>query len=303
MCKIKKGTYMKTKQVTLVFLVIFLLLLIPSWLFAGAWTQEKGCIYQKLSYSYYFTDKNFGKGGGYDEAAKKKGIRFEFMSRDITWYGEIGAMDNLTFIWSVSQKNMAWAKKRRSDDKKLLSSTHSCLGDLDLAVKYSFSNGPTALSAQFLFKSELFYDNDETIMPGNNQSDYELRLLAGRSLWPWGYVNVEAGYRWRTQAPADEFRYLVEYGLDWKKFYTFVKLNGIMSAHNGDQPSSKQLTGTYKGNPSLGIEYDLGTLDFTVGRKLLYGFALEDYRSDLYGENIADGYTLGLSLVHHWDWW
>jgi len=63
---------MKTRHVTSVFLVIFLLLLMPSWLFAGAWTQKKGCIYQKLSYSYYSTDRNFGSGGGYDEAAKKR---------------------------------------------------------------------------------------------------------------------------------------------------------------------------------------------------------------------------------------
>lgn len=35
---------------------------------------------------------------------------------------------------------------------------------------------------------------------------------------------------------------------------TDAKLNGILSADDGDQPSSKQLTGTYKGNPSLGIK-------------------------------------------------
>ena len=118
--------------------------------------------------------------------------------------------------------------------------------------------------------------------------------------WPWGYVNIEAGYRWRTQAPADEFRYLVEYGLDWRRLYTFVKLNGILSADNGDELSGNQVSG----NPSLGIEYDLGTVDITVGGKLLYGFALEGYyRRDLYWRSIAKGYTLGLSLVHHWDWW
>jgi len=280
--------------------VIFFMLLMPSWLFAGAWTQKKGYIYQKLSYGYYSTDENFGSGGGYDETAKKRDLRLKFISRDTTWYGEIGITDNLTFIWSVPYKNMSWTEERRSSDKRLKGLTHSCLGDLDLAVKYSFLNGPTALSAQFLFKSELLYDKNETLMPGNNQSDYELRLLAGRSLWPWGYVNIEAGYRWRTQAPADEFRYLVEYGLDWKRLYTFVKLNGILSADNGDEPSGNQVSG----NPSLGIEYDLGTIDITVGGKLLYGFALEGYyRKDLYGKSIAKGYTLGLSLVHHWNWW
>lgn len=278
-------------------------LLLPRLVLAGAWTQPKGTIYQRLSYDYYSTDENFGSGGGYDDAARRRDSRYKFISRVIAWYGEAGVYDNLNLNWNLIHKDMAWTKEKISSGKRVKGSTHNCPGDLELGVKYSFLNGPSALSAQFIFKSELFYDKNETIMPGTNQSDYEIRLLAGRSLWPFGYLNLETGYRWRTQAPADEFRYLLEYGLSWKRLYGMLKLRGVLSADNADMPDGS-LSGTYKYNPSLGLEYDLGALEFTFGGRLPMGFALEGrFSQDIYGKSVAKGYTLGIGLVHHMDWW
>lgn len=287
----------------LIYLAVFMLIFVPHLLFAGAWTMPKGTVYQRLSYDYYATDENFGTGGGYDESAEDLDSRYKFISRDITWYGEAGIIDNLTATWSLVSKNMSWSKNKISTDQRLKDSSHSCLGDTEIGVKYSFLNGPTALSTQFIFKSELFYERDETIMPGNNQSDYEFRVLAGRSLWPYGYINLETGYRIRSQAPADEFKYQIEYGIDYKRIYSMVKLRGVLSADNADIPD-KTLSGTYKYNPSLGLEYDLGTVEITLGVKLPLHFALEGrFSQDIYGKSIAKGYTMGIGLVHEMSWW
>jgi len=284
---------MRTKTIG----VVLAATLTPAVCHAGAWTLKQGEFYQKLSYYYYNTDENFGSHGG-EEWTKDE---YRFSSHEVTWYGEFGATDRITLIATVPHKNMHWEKNRRQDDKTLLYSDHDTLGDLEFGARYGFLTGATALSAQFLVKSEVLYDTDEEIMPGYNQTDYELRLLAGRSLWPYGYVNLEAGYRWRTGDPADEIRYLAEYGIDWWRLYAQAKLSGILSAGNGDIPEAFDLTGTYKFNPSLGVEYDLGTMELILGTKLGMGFSVEGfYRGDLYGENIAKGETWGISLVHFW---
>ena len=79
---------------------------------------------------------------------------------------------------------------------------------------------------------------DENIPPGNSQDHYELRFLLGKSLWPFpGYCGAEFGYRWRTQAPSDEFRYLFDFGVNATQKLSFrVKLDGTKSVHNADLP-------------------------------------------------------------------
>jgi len=89
--------------------------------------------------------------------------------------------------------------------------------------------------------------------------------LYGRSLSNWfpGYVNFEAGYRYRAEAPSDEFRYLAEIGVDiTERLYVRAKLDGINSMNNADTVAN------ISGNPTAGNQFDLQKLDTALGYKL-----------------------------------
>ncbi len=72
-----------------------------------------------------------------------------------------------------------------------------------------------------------------------------IRMIMSCGFWwenPYGrfpgYCGAEIGYRWRTQAPSDEFRYLLEFGVNATQGLSFtrVKLDGTKSMHNADLP-------------------------------------------------------------------
>ena len=55
---------------------------------------------------------------------------------------------------------------------------------------------------------------------------------------PYGYIGAEAGYRFRSEDPSDEYRYLLEYGISaGDNLYFRTKLDGTESAGNGKQQS------------------------------------------------------------------
>jgi hypothetical protein len=168
------------------------------------------------------------------------------------------------------------------------------IGDVDVAAKYKpLDSAAGVVSTQFLAKIPGPYGRTDSLPLGNGQFDFEVRLLYGRSLYPAipGYGNIEAGYRWRDGAPSDEFRYLVEFGIDvTKTLYGRAKLDGILSSRNG----SKTGTG---GNPTATNNYDLGKLDLTMGYKLTPRWSLEtSYIPELYGRNTAAGSTWTIAV-------
>jgi hypothetical protein len=119
--------------------------------------------------------------------------------------------------------------------------------------------------------------------------------LYGRSLWPHipGYCSFEAGYRWRLDAPSDELRYLIEFGMDFTKdFYGRIKLDGIYSVDNGSHFD-------VSGNPTITNNFDLAKLDMTVGYKISKTLALEaEYTPEIYGKNTAAGATYTIALTY-----
>jgi protein XagA len=139
------------------------------------------------------------------------------------------------------------------------------------------------------------YDKNDALPLGNGQFDTELRLLYGRSLYQWlpGYANLELGYRWRAEAPSDEIRYLVEFGVDLtKKIYARAKLDGTLSVDNG-----KRLD--VGGNPTATNNFDLGKLELAAGYQITPALGLEaSYRPDVYGQNTAAGANYSLALYY-----
>jgi protein XagA len=254
--------------------------------FAGAWTREKGGWYHQVSGNYYTADEYFDDDGNKQDFADNG----EFKDRNISYYMEYGICDDLTVIGSWPYK---WLE---SEDDTVINKTDG-FSDLELAVKYRlFSSGSGVCSMLGLVKIPEAYDEDDAVPLGNGQYDYEFRLLYGRSLYPHipGYFNAEAGYRYRTEEPADELKYLLEFGVDvTKAIYGRVKLDGTHGMGNeGD-------TSNLSDNPTITSDYDLGKLDVALGWKMLPEWSAEvGYRPDIYGKNTAAGANWSLTVIY-----
>ena len=197
-------------------------------------------------------------------------------------------LDKLTAINSISYK---WLE----NDESTVRTKGYGVGDVDLGLRYKLVDSEKIgiISSQLLVKIPGGYHDSDPLPLGNGQYDTELRLLYGRSLYPLipGYGNVEIGYRWRAQAPSDEIRYLIEFGVDvTRDFYTRAKLDGIYSVDNGKRRDTS-------GNPTATNNFDLGKLDLTVGYKAAPNWGVEaSYVSAIYGQNTAVGSTYTLAL-------
>ena len=101
----------------------------------------------------------------------------------------------------------------------------------------------------------------------------------------------------RTDAPSDEYRYLLEYGFNVNKnLYLRTKLDGVLSAENADDVDN---TNT---NLSVVPEFDSGKWELTAGwtfdssSKNKWGLELT-YTKDIYGKNTLDGDSIQLGLT------
>lgn len=284
------------------------LLLVPltaGQLMAGAWPQEKGKFYTRLSYDYYEADRYFHDGGGSNSYSPGDGKKrdFEYEEDLYSLYIEYGITEKLTVIGSFNYKKAEWIYKAGGTpfvpvDKV---ANTSGLGDQEIGLKYRFVTTKSGVfSVQALYKTPEGYDEDDRgpldIQRGDSQEDYELRLMYGQSLYPAipGYCNVELGYRWRSQEPADEFKYLFEMGVDFtSSFYGRVKFDGSANLGNSDDDLA-----TLSDKDVGGNEVDIAKLDVTLGFKINDHFGVETYyRPDLYGENTTDGYAVGVALA------
>lgn len=274
------------KHTTLTALMAFLLVAAYSGTgFAGAWTAPKNAFYEKLSYNYYYAHETFDQSGNRGGTANNG----KFTDNNISNYFEYGLRDDLTVLNSLTYK---WLDNR--DDSA--HSTASSLGDVDLGLRYKLLDSTAGIvSTQLLVKIPGAYDKTDPLPLGNGQFDTELRLLYGRSLYPFipGYGNVEVGYRWRADGPSDEVRYLIEFGVDiTKSIFTRVKLDGIYSVDNGKKQDGS-------GNPTTTNNFDLGKLDVTVGYKVTPAWGVEvSYRPDIYGQNTAAGANYSFALYY-----
>jgi protein XagA len=253
--------------------------------FAGAWTAKKNAFYEKFAFNYYYSDDTFDKTGS-RHGTPDNG---KFTDYDISNYLEYGLLDNLTLINSLTYK---WLY----NDNDLAFSKGYGLGDVDLGVRYRLMDSDRIgiVSTQLIVKIPGAYDKKDPLPLGNGQLDAEFRVLYGRSLYPLipAYGNVELGYRWRDGEPSDEFRYLIEFGIDiTKELYGRIKLDGTLSLDNGNHLDSG-------GNPTTTNNFDLGKLDIAMGYKITPAWGVElSYRPDIYGQNTAAGANYSMAVT------
>jgi len=268
-------------------LILILCLSLSSEIMAGAWTAKEGASYHKLAVNYYYSDENF------DDNGDRKDALSDFTDVNLTYYMEYGIRDNLTAFLSIPYKYI------ESDPDVGSSRDTYGIGDQEYGLRYNFINDDRGVfSVQGLVKVPDLHDEDPGDLPlGNDQVDYEVRFLYGRSLYPKPvYFGLEAGYRFRRQEPSDEIKYLAEIGYNInEKSYVRTKLDGTLSADNADSGSILLGTG---GNPTLVNAYDLGKLELTGGYKFDKKFSTEfTWTPYIYGQNTSAGNNFQFAII------
>lgn len=258
-----------------------------GWVNAGAWVPEQGQGYGKVGIQQYEADSFFG---GNDEFK-------EFVGTNISYYGEFGLGGNTAVYGTLLYQNIEQTSSAGD-------TTHSSgLSDVEIGLRHQWFADPFVFSTSILAKLPYLYDEDEDLPRGNGQNDYEIRALFGKSLYPYGYIGIEAAYRYRTGSPSDEYRYLLEYGISANEnLYFRTKLDGVYSAVNAD---SVDVGDAESSNLLLGPAYDLGKLELTVGwnfgperERTLGRWGVElTYITDLYGDNTLEGDAVQLGFT------
>ncbi len=263
---------------------VTLSLALPFYASAGAWTAKQGDTYLKGAVNYFETSNRFGPENGFEN----------FQNTNFNVYLEYGIKDNLTFFTTGSLTDL----ENRSDG---VETSGSGVGDIDLGLRYRLIDGPVIVSVQGLFKAPYLYSDDAELPLGNGQEDFEGKLLFGKSFGDLGYGGLEVGYRVRTSDPVDEFRFLVEYGIDVnERTYLRTKLDGIHAAGSSnvdfglDTPVSVETAL----NPQLPLEFDLGRVEYTAGYKISDTIAAEiTGTTAVYGDNTLKGTNIQVALV------
>lgn len=252
---------------------------LPALLHAGAWTPKSGAAYHKLALYHFSSDRSFG--------VRAPDLR-NFSDTNLTYYFEYGLTDSLTFVGSIPYKKLSNERASGTDRS-------TGVGDIDLGLRYLLvQEGPMVLSTAWLFKAPYAYSSAAALPPGNGQVDVEGRLLFGYGLGSYGYFGAELGYRYRAEAPADEFRYLLEYGFDaTESLYLRAKYDGIVGQGNSTG------LGVAAANPNLNLEFDLTKLEVTAGWRLTQSSAAEvSVTRNITGENTLRGSNYSLAWVY-----
>ena len=252
---------------------------------AGAWVGAEGHGYNKVAYAYYKADEFRGDNEDFSE----------FIGQNTSYYGEYGLGNNFAVYGQLLYQDL------KQTNAQGIVETNSGFGDTELGLRYQWQAQPFVLSTSLLVKVPYLYDETDELALGNGQEDIEFKVLLGKSLNEYGYFGVEFGYRYRTEAPSDEYRYLIEYGFNINKnLYLRAKLDGVLSANNADELVQDPIL--FSDNLSITTEYDSGKLELTTGwmfnpsSQKKYGLELT-YTNDLYGKNTLKGNSLQLGFT------
>ncbi len=257
-------------------------LLSPGSAIAGPWTLPHGKTYNKPAVNYF-------TGSSLFNTTQEGFERFEDIN--FTFYNETGITDDISFIISVPIKEIS--RTDRNAAGIATTNRTSGVGDIDIGIRYNISKGPVVVAVQGIFKAPYAYGAGDLLPLGNGQEDFEGRLQLGHPFGKAGYAVVEAGYRYRVGAPSDEFRYLIEYGVDVSKsVYVRSKLDGLLSIRN-DTPQAAA-----NGNPTLPLAFDLAKLELTAGYRVNKKLAVEFTATpNVYGDNTLTGTNYQLALA------
>ena len=233
----------KTKKLSVASIIIILLLILPvTEIFAGAWPQKKGTGYYKADFRYLSGKKIYNSDG--DKVAIP-----DFTNMTVGVAGFYGFTDNLTFILNATVYNSV--KLDTPTTALGFDNEVQGFGDIIIGAKYGLAKfGQSVVSGKLLLNLPTGTSTpDGGLWTGFGDYFQTIGLEYGYSLWPIrGYLNAAVSYTNHTQGISDAFNYGIEGGYTIVKNLSFIlRFHGQLSMNNGD-PNVKGGFGVFSNN-------------------------------------------------------
>ncbi len=255
-----------TKRFLLAYCALVVLLAWPGEVYPGAWTQPEGKGIFISNATYYITDNFVDTNGNESDIS-------DYTKAEYNPYIEYGMTPDRTFGMSGALQYL-----HQEAGAGVTESENFGLSDMEFFVRQrvhqrQFANGSSAVfSLQPLVKIPTGYDSDRTLNLGNGQVDVELRGLAGYGFTQGGrhhFINLEAAYRYRFEAPSDEVRGAAAFGYRLTDdFMVLSQLDGRLALGDGD--SARVIRGNIQDADVLKLSLS-GVYYFTPGTALQVG--------------------------------
>jgi len=245
---------------------------------AGAWTEEAGHGQIIFTCSYLQTPNEFDASG----KIRPFGYRGHFRQVSLNPYFEFGLTRHYTLVLNLNAPLLKYSNQYGAESS-------AGLGDVEVGIRRRLNSTEShwiasgQLTAQFAA-----YPADRNPAPGNHQQDVEGRLLLGRG-GIWGghnaFFDIEAAYRYRSGAPADQFRGDFSTGFDvTPRFMALAQMFSIKSLRNGDPFSPT--------NPNAQSDFDLYKAQLSLVVRVARGTRLQMGWNDAFaGRNTGGGQT------------
>ncbi len=217
---------------------LLLLFLMPTLLFAGAWTQKKGSYYLEVSSSYSQSGSEFDFRGDKQDILADFSFYQNTSYRELRFdaYGEYSLNDRFTLVGYVPLKH-AIDKRRIVGvgylDNTDRTTTTTGLGDARLGARIRLWQNAVAVSVESAFKLPLGYDTsnqNEGPALGTGEIDWQNMLWLGSSFANVPiYTTGHIGFRKRNGVFNDEIIYHFEVGYTPGPLSFKLALNGVQN--------------------------------------------------------------------------
>jgi len=297
----------------------------------SAWVQQKGSLYNQITYSYHSSDQNFTTLG-FDamgevislDSDNNKVPAPDFTAHTITYHGEFGITDRVTAFIKIP-----WIK---TNYELVQTDGPDGIGDIDIGIKYLITEnllGKGIISSvQGLLKIPKAYDYNNPVTSvslGEGQYDMKFDILFGKD-WSRSYAILHAGFKYRfennefdpvTFKPSDEIRILVGGGFDinskltirgsfdWTKSVENAEVSDALIVSNFSTGGQAWHGDTVLIKDTLGIEQNILNLGIALECNLSNHIeATIAFNKDIKGfdfigtKNAADVSTFSLALSY-----
>ncbi|MEL6338426.1 MAG: hypothetical protein AAFP04_02845 [Myxococcota bacterium] len=265
---------------------------LPGIAHAGAWTQQDGGGYLKLSTRIVRADSFYNPEGNSIDVATLGDTAFSL-------YAEYGLFDRLTLVGNLPVRRLTLNRQEGelTGVELFPGDSSTTLGDGELGARIALARwGSSVFSTQVTVGIPVGdTDQENGLVTGDGEADVRAELLLGHSFSRVPiYVSASTGYAQRFEGFSNEFRYGLEAGYrfgDWGLLV--LRANGIESLKNIETAVGAEIEANLFANNAsflaIGPEFS-----FAFGGGFGASIAAEGV---VFGENVFDApaFTFGLT--------
>ena len=221
---------------------------------AGSWPESRGHAQIIYTVSWFQSAYGYGPKG----EVSRYGSNGLFTQFQMMPYLDVGITDRTSLTLNPTLTHLSYHDKFNSNSS-------GGFGDVEISVRHELTKRESGwlLAGQGTWKFP-GYSSSLNPAPGNHQNDFEGRFLVGRSgqcVGKRAFADLEAGYRYRAGAPADQVRTDATGGIAVLPRLTLMaQFFGITSMRNGSavrpnsNPNAQSDFDLYKGQASAVIK-------------------------------------------------